>query len=646
MKKFLLVLTAITVLLVSCSDGSSSGNNPINPNNPVKPSQKALIVFDNTYGICTAFVYDDYRRRSEDKIAEIPAGRISNEIEYQPSVSEPFYFAYLINLNDISDFTMNYVPKNGKDQKAVRIDANTKTTIIIPKLDDTFSSADQLLSPRSSLLLQNASTYSFELHRGYSSILPDNKSNSPVVNSLEKEFYTINTSDVFDPGAKVVSNYRLLVSAGYKEFPDSAERFEPGHFYSYTYDGDLYMDTDIPIKLETIVIKTYNITFNANGASGTTPAAQTVNAGTVITLPGGSGLTKDGYTFGGWNTAASGTEINYRSETAYLATDDITLYAKWHTIGTVTYNVSFNSNGGNTTTSQNIVSGTTAFRPTNPIRTGYEFVDWYVDPGLKTVYDFSTPITGNTSLHAKWDAILHTITFNTNGASGNVPAAQTVNAGSGITLPNGTGLSKAGHAFDGWSADDSGAEDAYNAGAYYKPGGDITIFANWKALPYTVSFNSNGGSAVPNQTVYYGAFAVCPADPIKDGFIFVNWFSDSNLTNIYDFSTPVTGDITLHAKYTFEWFKIIYPQFNERYEDTVNSGESHYYRFYVTDGTSYVFTSSLPVVVRYESDNTFWFNLTSGSINQTASQSGWAYIKIDNPVTYSLQINQLEGEGY
>jgi uncharacterized repeat protein (TIGR02543 family) len=236
------------------------------------------------------------------------------------------------------------------------------------------------------------------------------------------------------------------------------------------------------------------------------------------------------------------------------------------------------------------------------------------------------------------------VVYNANGASGQVPDAQAANAGFAVTLPAGTGLSKAGHVFGGWSVDidDSGGETVYDAGASYRAASDITLFARWNALPYTVSFASNGGSAVPYQTVYYGSAAACPEDPVKDGYTFVNWYSDSGLNTMYDFSTPVTGNITLYARYTFEWFRIMFLQFNKQYSDSVNSGEAHYYRFYVENGASYAFTSVLPAEARYESGDTFWFNPGSGSVTQTAGQSGWAYIKIDNPATYSLRIKHPE----
>jgi len=481
MKKFLLVLTALTFLLVSCPDPSSGGKRA----EPVKPTPKASVIFDNTYGVCTAVVYDDYRRRDEDKIAEVPAGQRSPEIGLPPSDSEPFYFAYLLNLNGVSDYTVNYVPKNGKDQKAVRLDANTKNIVIIPKFDETFSSEDQLLSTRSTLLLQNASTFSFELHRGRSSVSPDGKTSSPTVNSWKKAFYTINTSDVFDPSAKIVSNYHLLVGVDYKEFPDSPDHFEPGHFYSYTYYSNVAFDLDIPIKFENVTVKTYTVTFSVNGGNGTAPSTQTAKAGSVIRLPDGNGLTKTGYTFGGWNIAASGEEINYSAGSDYLATGDITLYAKWYPLGTVTYTVTFDSNDGSVVATQYTASGLTAFRPTNPIRTGYAFVDWYGDFGLSKVYNFSSPITGNITLYAKWETIRHTVTFNPNGADGTVTSQQPENNSSEITLPDGTNLIKDGYVFGGWSTDDSGVGETYSPGASYTVTGDITLFPKWEAISQT-----------------------------------------------------------------------------------------------------------------------------------------------------------------
>ena len=63
---------------------------------------------------------------------------------------------------------------------------------------------------------------------------------------------------------------------------------------------------------------------------------------------------------------------------------------------------------------------------------------------------------------------------------------------------------------------------------------------------YTVTFDSNGGSAVEAQTIAKDATAQEPEDPTKDGFTFAGWYNGETL---YDFATPVTGDITLTAKW-------------------------------------------------------------------------------------------------
>ena len=63
----------------------------------------------------------------------------------------------------------------------------------------------------------------------------------------------------------------------------------------------------------------------------------------------------------------------------------------------------------------------------------------------------------------------------------------------------------------------------------------------------TVTFDSNGGSAVASQTVKEGEKAVKPANPTRSNYTFEGWFTDETLKNAYDFNTPVTGDITLYA---------------------------------------------------------------------------------------------------
>ena len=73
----------------------------------------------------------------------------------------------------------------------------------------------------------------------------------------------------------------------------------------------------------------YTVTFNANGAGGTAPDAQTVESGTVINLPGVEGMTNTGRNFTGWNTQANGLGTNYEEGDSYTVSANVTLYARW-----------------------------------------------------------------------------------------------------------------------------------------------------------------------------------------------------------------------------------------------------------------------------------------------------------------------------
>jgi len=242
MKKRFIFLTALIGLLVSCpSPGNNPNNGPDDPNNPNNPDQKTYIVFDNSQGICAVSVYNDYQRREGDRIAVITAGVSSNPMEWVPGVSVPFYFSYAINLKGVNWFTLDYVPKEiGKDQTAMRIDEGVTTIIPIPKLDETVSSPDALLSGNCYVSIQNNSSFSFQLLRGSSIITPDKASGS-VVNSGERALYTVI--------AGAASPYRLLVGADYVTFPGSIANFEAGSVYCFVYDDNISLINEVEIKL-------------------------------------------------------------------------------------------------------------------------------------------------------------------------------------------------------------------------------------------------------------------------------------------------------------------------------------------------------------------------------------------------------------
>lgn len=65
---------------------------------------------------------------------------------------------------------------------------------------------------------------------------------------------------------------------------------------------------------------------------------------------------------------------------------------------------------------------------------------------------------------------------------------------------------------------------------------------------HTVTFNSNGGSDVPEQ-IRANAAATKPADPTRSGYVFAGWYTDEACTVAYDFTKPVTDSVTLYAKW-------------------------------------------------------------------------------------------------
>ncbi len=90
--------------------------------------------------------------------------------------------------------------------------------------------------------------------------------------------------------------------------------------------------------------------------------------------------------------------------------------------------------------------------------------------------------------------------------------------------------------------------DGADSVVVYKGWGDETVTAV-VGKEYTVTFVTGGGSAVNPQTVCDGDIVFKPANPKKEGFTFEGWYADEACTELYNFRTPVTKDITLYAKW-------------------------------------------------------------------------------------------------
>ena len=351
----------------------------------------------------------------------------------------------------------------------------------------------------------------------------------------------------------------------------------------------------------------YTLVFDSNG-HGKAPAAITAAYGENITKP--TDPTAEGYIFGGWYEEEACT-TPYTFTTMPLGGK--TIYAKWekspekkYTItwmlnditlidttevtegempvhnnpaiegrifigwkpalvpvtGNVKYTayfeergtnkiaVTFNTDGGTFIDTQVIDRNTTPVKPSDPQKEGCRFEGWYRESGFITPYNFDEPFNTDMTLYAKWTvlpAVVYTVTWNMDdGTLIDITEEKEGN------MPSHSNPSKEGYIFLGWEP------------SLAPVMGDITYTAKFEQRTLdkaAVTFNTDGGSFVETQVVTKGQKAQRPADPIKSGYSFVNWYADAALAALYDFNTVVSADITLFAKwqknagreYTITW---------------------------------------------------------------------------------------------
>lgn len=138
-----------------------------------------------------------------------------------------------------------------------------------------------------------------------------------------------------------------------------------------------------------------------------------------------------------------------------------------------------------------------------------------------------------------WNDAMFTVSFDTGGGSD--VKAQTVRRGGTASRPSDP--TRAGFLFDGWYKGDSKYDFSTPVTA------DLNLYAHWTAVApktFTVSFDTAGGSKVASQKVREGARVSEPADPTRSGHSFDGWYKGDAK---YDFSTPVTADLTLTARW-------------------------------------------------------------------------------------------------
>jgi uncharacterized repeat protein (TIGR02543 family) len=221
------------------------------------------------------------------------------------------------------------------------------------------------------------------------------------------------------------------------------------------------------------------------------------------------------------------------------STSDYTYNLTWEDLAHTQpgYTIAFNSNGGSSISPINNATELPASLPT-PTKSGYVFGGWYYDSSFTNRAFAGDPLTGNVTLHAKWQLNAYTITYNSNGGSG-IP--QTSDA---TQLPNPLPTpTKSGYIFAGWYYDSSFTQKA-NAGDTIVS--NVTLHAKWQLNAYTITFEENGGSEQTDLTEQTALPNPLPI-PTRSGYLFVNWYYDSALTQIASPGDPIESNVTLYA---------------------------------------------------------------------------------------------------
>ncbi|NLO46344.1 MAG: hypothetical protein GX107_07625 [Clostridiales bacterium] len=255
---------------------------------------------------------------------------------------------------------------------------------------------------------------------------------------------------------------------------------------------------------------TYTVTFSTGVSGQTLDPIAVVFAEPYGALPAAS---RTGYKFNGWKYGGG----FITSESIVNVSSDHQLSADWTPNA---YTVTFNSDGGSLCDSKAVTFDSAYGTLPSPTKTGYIFSGWYLSEALITS---STTVSraANHTLKASWSSETYTVTFN--AAGGSAASSITVNHGQAYgTLPTTT---RTGYSFRGWLYGSS----FINSTTIVTATSAHELTAVWNSNQYTISFNSNGGSAVDSITVFFGGtYGEMPV-PTLVGSNFAGWYLNSAL---------------------------------------------------------------------------------------------------------------------
>lgn len=143
----------------------------------------------------------------------------------------------------------------------------------------------------------------------------------------------------------------------------------------------------------------------------------------------------------------------------------------------------------------------------------------------------------------------YTVSYNANNGSG-APGSQTKWHDETLYLSS-TRPTRTGYNFSKWTTASGGGGTSYNPGGAYTANAGATLYAQWTAVTYTVSYNANGGSGAPSsQTKTYGqTLTLSSTRPTRSGYNFKGWATSSTGSVVYQPGGSYTSNsaITLYA---------------------------------------------------------------------------------------------------
>ncbi|MFA5675910.1 MAG: InlB B-repeat-containing protein, partial [Christensenellales bacterium] len=188
---------------------------------------------------------------------------------------------------------------------------------------------------------------------------------------------------------------------------------------------------------------------------------------------------------------------------------------------------------------------------------GYKFLRWTDVSDFNTLSNanpYTFTVLKSQTIAPVFEALAegeYIVTYVGNGnTGGTVPSSQAYTAPA--TISGNTGhLTRTGYLFTGWNTRANGSGTGYAAGDIYSLGANLTLYAQWERILFTVNFDSQGGGGVPSAIAGCGDTITAPADPTKEGWNFGGWYRESGCLNVWNFAADtVNENITLYAKWT------------------------------------------------------------------------------------------------